>query len=50
MAKCETCGNKFEADETDTCPVCNTPIESQLCTDCGGVFDSEMYVDCPFCV
>jgi NAD-dependent SIR2 family protein deacetylase len=50
MPECQTCTFKFEADETDTCPICNTPIESQKCTDCGGLFDPHIYTDCPFCV
>lgn len=49
--KCQKCLSKFDDDEHDVCPVCETPVVNQECPDCQGVWDPTIYGEdnCPYC-
>lgn len=49
--RCPNCDNKFDADKTDTCQICDTPVVSVTCPECSGVYDPTIYGEdnCPYC-
>lgn len=51
MHTCSNCQTKYDADETDNCPTCGTPIINETCPDCGCVYDPTFYGEnnCPMC-
>jgi rRNA maturation endonuclease Nob1 len=51
MHRCLTCDTKFDDDEMDECPACDTPVISKTCSECQGVYDPTFYGEdnCPYC-
>ena len=49
--ECPNCNTKFNADEMDHCPKCQTGVGDVKCPSCGEYYDPAFYGEgeCPTC-